>query len=214
MRRLAVGAHDRRDLHIPVARITLGGIGRPLEAPDAAGLGNFHARRASALPSPAQNSGHGQPLSGPKSSTSITRLPPSLMNCRRPSRSRILMQSPHPASTLRNTSSLSARPSPAAVNSLRRESGGRPKALKPFRTQYGSHLIGETGFRQDESAQSDQRDGNAATSGIDVIRAKSRARLASPQSRPTSPVNGAGGKTGCLDDAQAPELGSRRLKIF
>ena len=32
---------------------------------------------------------------------------------------------------------------------------------------------------------------------------KSRARLASPQPRPTSPVNGAGGKTGCQDDAQA-----------
>jgi hypothetical protein len=34
---------------------------------------------------------------------------------------------------------------------------------------------------------------------------KSRARLASPQPRPTSPVNGAGGITGCRDDAQAPE---------
>src|SRR4029077_17420014 len=34
---------------------------------------------------------------------------------------------------------------------------------------------------------------------------KSRARLASPQPRPTSPVNGAGGITGCRDDAQSPE---------
>jgi len=31
---------------------------------------------------------------------------------------------------------------------------------------------------------------------------KSRARLASPQPRPASPVNGAGGITGCGDDAQ------------
>jgi hypothetical protein len=34
---------------------------------------------------------------------------------------------------------------------------------------------------------------------------KSRARLASPQPRPTSPVNGAGGITGCWKDARAPE---------
>src|SRR5437660_1342491 len=34
---------------------------------------------------------------------------------------------------------------------------------------------------------------------------KSRARPASPRSRPTSPVNGAGGITGCLDDSDAPE---------
>jgi hypothetical protein len=36
---------------------------------------------------------------------------------------------------------------------------------------------------------------------------KSRARLASPQPRPTSPVDGAGGLTGCHDDA-------RRQKSF
>ena len=35
---------------------------------------------------------------------------------------------------------------------------------------------------------------------------KRRARLASPQPRPTSPVNGAWGKTGCLDYAEAPKL--------
>ena len=33
---------------------------------------------------------------------------------------------------------------------------------------------------------------------------KSRARLAPPQPRPTSPVNGAGGITGCRNDSQAP----------
>jgi hypothetical protein len=38
------------------------------------------------------------------------------------------------------------------------------------------------------------------------FQAKSRARLASPQPRPTSPVNGAGGKTGCQDYADAPDL--------
>src|SRR5260370_34995476 len=37
------------------------------------------------------------------------------------------------------------------------------------------------------------------------VRLKSRARLASPQSRPTAPVNGAGGMTGCRNDAQAPD---------
>jgi len=37
-----------------------------------------------------------------------------------------------------------------------------------------------------------------------LLEQKSRARLASPQSRPTSPVNGAGGITGCRDDSQAP----------
>jgi hypothetical protein len=35
---------------------------------------------------------------------------------------------------------------------------------------------------------------------------KSRARLASPQPRPTSPVNGAGGITGCWKDARAPSV--------
>jgi hypothetical protein len=34
---------------------------------------------------------------------------------------------------------------------------------------------------------------------------KSRARLASPQPRPTSPVDGAGGMTGCHDDASPAE---------
>ena len=43
---------------------------------------------------------------------------------------------------------------------------------------------------------------------------KSRARLASPQPRPTSPVNGAGGMTGCRDYAQSPRTRSRRRKIF
>jgi hypothetical protein len=33
---------------------------------------------------------------------------------------------------------------------------------------------------------------------------KSRARPASPRSRPTSPVNGAGGITGCRNDSEAP----------
>jgi hypothetical protein len=36
-------------------------------------------------------------------------------------------------------------------------------------------------------------------------RKKSRARPASPRSRPTSPVNGAGGITGCFDDSEAPK---------
>jgi hypothetical protein len=39
----------------------------------------------------------------------------------------------------------------------------------------------------------------------DLVEKKSRARLASPQPRPTSPVNGAGGITGCQYDAQASE---------
>ena len=42
---------------------------------------------------------------------------------------------------------------------------------------------------------------------------KSKARLASPQSRPTSPVNGAGGITGCSNDSDHP--GSfRSVQIF
>src|ERR1700736_8329 len=73
---------------------------------------------ACAFPAPAHRSGPGQPFSAPKSSTCMTRLPPSLMNCRRPSRSNILMQSPQPARTLRRTSGLSASPSPAAISSL------------------------------------------------------------------------------------------------
>jgi len=40
--------------------------------------------------------------------------------------------------------------------------------------------------------------------GINPVAEKSRARLASPQPRPTSPVNGAGGITGCRNDAHAP----------
>src|SRR6266436_6686937 len=43
---------------------------------------------------------------------------------------------------------------------------------------------------------------------------KSRARPASPRSRPTSPVNGAGGITGCRDDSEPPELGPAALKNF
>jgi len=49
------------------------------------------------------------PFQRPKSSISIIRLPPSLMNCRRPSRSRILMQSPHPARTPCRSSSFQTR---------------------------------------------------------------------------------------------------------
>ena len=41
--------------------------------------------------------------------------------------------------------------------------------------------------------------------GVLIPLAKSRARLASPQPRPTSPVNGAGGITGCRDDSKPPE---------
>src|SRR5437879_278937 len=40
---------------------------------------------------------------------------------------------------------------------------------------------------------------------------KSRARLASPQPRPTSPVNGAGGLTGCRDSAAPTQTISLRL---
>jgi hypothetical protein len=43
---------------------------------------------------------------------------------------------------------------------------------------------------------------------------KSRARPASPRSRPTSPVNGAGGITGCRDDSQAPGLVPASVKFF
>ena len=49
-------------------------------------------RRRVLLPCPSQKSGHGQPLNLLKSSTSMTRLPPSFMNCRRPYRPRILMR--------------------------------------------------------------------------------------------------------------------------
>ena len=49
---------------------------------------------------------------------------------------------------------------------------------------------------------------------LDVIAKKSRARPASPRPRPTSPVNGAGGKTGCRDDSGAPRLVPGRHKFF
>jgi hypothetical protein len=45
--------------------------------------------------------------------------------------------------------------------------------------------------------------GGAETKKLRKIGKKIGARLASPQPRPASPVNGAGGITGCTDDAQA-----------
>src|SRR6476660_9959228 len=39
---------------------------------------------------------------------------------------------------------------------------------------------------------------------LQSIRKKSSARPASPRSRPTSPVNGAGGITGCREDSEPP----------
>ena len=45
-------------------------------------------------------------------------------------------------------------------------------------------------------------------------RQKSRARLASPQPRPASPVNGAGGMTGCRDDAEAHGIVPDRYVFF
>src|ERR1700728_4879783 len=39
-----------------------------------------------------------------------------------------------------------------------------------------------------------------------LSRKKSRARLASPQPRPTSPVNGAGGMTGCRENAAVSKI--------
>ena len=121
-----------------VARVAPGGIGGALEASDAAGFCQFH--RASRF---------GIGVAGPEFGPWTTLELPEVVDfhhplaafahdCRRPSRSRILMQSPHPASTLRRTSSLSAKPSSAAVNSLRRVEGGadtRAEAIEPFRTQ-------------------------------------------------------------------------------
>src|SRR5882757_2593981 len=43
---------------------------------------------------------------------------------------------------------------------------------------------------------------------------KSRARPASPRSRPTSPVNGAGGITGCRNDSEAPGVVPSVPKYF
>ncbi|MGC2178792.1 MAG: hypothetical protein WA650_11265, partial [Bradyrhizobium sp.] len=45
-------------------------------------------------------------------------------------------------------------------------------------------------------------------------RNKSGARLASPQPRPTSPVNGAGGITGCGKDARAERSFQPRITFF
>ena len=56
-------------------------------------------------------------------------------------------------------------------------------------------------------------DGSRARSLVSEIK-KSRARLASPQPRPTSPVNGAGGITGCRDDAQAPRVVPATANFF
>jgi hypothetical protein len=59
-----------------------------------------------------------------------------------------------------------------------------------------------------------QHDGGAGASNSLISRRKSRARLASPQPRPTAPVNGAGGITGCRDDSQAPRVVPAPGKIF
>src|SRR6266436_5046000 len=56
-------------------------------------------------------------------------------------------------------------------------------------------------------------DGGAVEAALLDFRRKSRARLASPQPRPTSPVNWGRGITGCRDDAQAPGL-VPALRIF
>jgi hypothetical protein len=47
-----------------------------------------------------------------------------------------------------------------------------------------------------------------------IEKTKSRARPASPRSRPTSPVNGAGGITGCRDDSDATESFQSAQNIF
>jgi len=56
--------------------------------------------------------------------------------------------------------------------------------------------------------------GNEGVLDKRVILDKSRARLASPQPRPTSPVNGAGGITGCRNDAKPPGLVPRSRIFF
>ena len=53
-----------------------------------------------------------------------------------------------------------------------------------------------------------------ATFALQGLEQKSRARPASPRSRPTSPVNGAGGITGCRDDSEAPESVPAVQKFF
>jgi hypothetical protein len=53
-----------------------------------------------------------------------------------------------------------------------------------------------------------------AIAGLSGNIKKSRVRPASPRSHPTSPVNGAGGITGCRDDSEPPESFPRPENIF
>lgn len=104
--RLPIHAEHRGDDHVPPTRIPLHGGGEALELARAALLGLLYGVKSAfpvlALPVVGQM----RPWRSPKSSTSMTRMPPSFMNSRRPSRSRTLMQSPEAWSTRRLNSSI------------------------------------------------------------------------------------------------------------
>jgi hypothetical protein len=105
---LAVTSGNRGHLDIPIGD-------RPLRFGDTCELGPascFSLRRHSRHRRywrPPRNLAKGTLSAGQSRRFSTIRLPPSLMNCRRPSRSRILMQSPHPARTPCRSSSFPTR---------------------------------------------------------------------------------------------------------
>ena len=137
---LAVGTEDRRDLHVPIARVAFRSVGGAAKTRGPACAGGCHRRLGLLVAFAGPGFRPGQPFSAPKSSTSITRLPPSLMNCRRPSRSSNLMQSPQPERTPRSSSSLPTRSALASPKFLAYRFDGRGGRMIRHRPDRGKEV--------------------------------------------------------------------------